>query len=765
MRKRKLGLALIFIGLIAARCFAPPLLKEVSFSKVFYDDQNNILRLTLSKDEKYRIFVPLKEIPKSVIDSFLLKEDKYFYFHAGFNPVGLTKSFVKSQLKRGRRSGASTITMQLVRLQRGLYTRNLSGKLKQVWYAVLMELSHSKNEILEAYLNLIPFGANIEGIGASAEIYFKRSPKNLTLSETLALNTLPQNPAISMKEVERRRAKLFKNWLKAHPDDKNKQLEFDLPIQFYSLKNLNFIAPHFTSSLLQRNPFIEKYKTTLNTGHQKLVEEQITNYIREKNKIGVNNAAAILIDNRDMAIKAMVGSADFLNDKIEGQVNGVLAKRSPGSALKPFIYGLAIEQGLIQPESLLKDAPQSFGNFDPENFDLDFKGPLSVTDALNLSRNIPAVYLASKTNPSLYKFLNSAKTNLPKSEEYYGLAIALGGTEISALDLAKLYSTIFHRGVVKEPRWLKAEPTQEQNQKLISAESFFLVKEILEKSPRPDEGFDRSWLRKQFPIAWKTGTSFGFRDAWTVGLFGPYTLVVWIGNFNNEPNPSFIGREVAAPLFFRIADNIGLSFPNEFNMDATPPKILNVKKVQVCAVSGDLPSEHCKHKKSTWYIPGKSPIKICNLHREILVDKVTGLRACDFDPIRTKRVTAEFWPTDLLKLFEIKGLARKTPPPFLPSCNLVNQAKSGNPPEITSPKTENTYAIQHLNKNKNKIALTANAEGDTQKLYWFANEEFIGAANASESLLWELRQGNFVLRVIDDKGRSDTIDLKVSVAQ
>ncbi len=241
--------------------------------------------------------------------------------------------------------------------------------------------------------------------------------------------------------------------------------------------------------------------------------------------------------------------------------------------------------------------------------------------------------------------------------------------------------------------------------------------------------------------------------------------MVWIGNFNNEPNPSFIGREVAAPLFFRIADNIGLSFPNEFNMDATPPKILNVKKVQVCAVSGDLPSEHCKHKKSTWYIPGKSPIKICNLHREILVDKVTGLRACDFDPIRTKRVTAEFWPTDLLKLFEIKGLARKTPPPFLPSCNLVNQAKSGNPPEITSPKTENTYAIQHLNKNKNKIALTANAEGDTQKLYWFANEEFIGAANASESLLWELRQGKFVLRVIDDKGRSDTIDLKVSVAQ
>ncbi len=761
--KKILAALLILFGFL--RFTSQPLLEGTTFSKTFYDDKGRLLRLTLSQDEKYRIFTAISDFPSEIKEAFLLKEDKYFYFHFGVNPMAVAKRLFNSSVYDARRSGASTITMQLVRLQHNLQTQDIKGKLWQMILALWTEVRHSKSEILEAYLNLAPFGGNIEGVSAAALIYFKRAVAELTLTEILSLVTLPQNPGISLSQVQKRRVEQYRNWVNYHPEDKNKSIEFALPLQMHTVREIPFEAPHFTSSLLQKDPHLLNYDTTLNLELQKIIQENIDNYLSEKKKVGVNNAVAVLIDNRAQEIKAMLGSANFFNAEIDGQVNGVLAKRSPGSALKPFIYGLAIEQGVIHPETLLKDTPQSFGPFDPENFDLDFKGPLAATEALNLSRNVPAVYLSAKINPSIYKFLTAAKINLPKSEEYYGLAIALGGTEVSALELAKLYSMIFHHGAIYEPRWLRSDKLTHFSQEHISAESFFLVREMLEKAIRPDESFDQGWLKNRFAVAWKTGTSFGFRDAWTAGIFGPYTLVIWIGNFNNEANPTFVGREIAAPLFFRIADSIGHHFPQDFQQNFTPAKVLNVKKVKVCAVSGALPNEHCPHTKISWYIPGKSPIKTCSLHREIWIDRQTGLRACEFNAKRTLRAIAEFWPSDILNLFSAKGLARKTAPPYDPSCKLNSIKVAGSPPEITSPKKDHNYELQHKNSSKNKIALSAVSDGDIQKLFWFVNEEFIGSASPSETLLWPARPGEFVLKVIDDKGRADSMPLRVGVAQ
>lgn len=739
-------------------CPKPPLLDSLDFSTAVYDNQERLLRLTLNKDEKYRVFTPLTDIPPQMLMATLLQEDQYFRWHFGVNPVALMHASWETWGARSRRMGASTITMQLARLRFGIHSKSLSGKLRQIVRALQLERHYTKDQILEAYLNLAPYGGNIEGAGAASLIYFNKNIKNATLPEVLTLSVIPQNPTQRTPrngQLKSIRDKLFARWIKQYPQDANQQSTLDLPLQMQGPSSLPFIAPHFVNTILRTSTLgrNKKIVTTLD-GHLQTTLEHVTqNYIKRKRSLGVYNAAVLLVDTRDMGIKGLIGSASFYDHSIGGQINGTEIKRSPGSALKPFIYGLALDQGLIHPNTVLKDVPRSFGSYNPENFDYDFIGPVRARDALILSRNIPAIQLASQlTNPTLYQLLADAQVSHLKAESWYGLSLALGGAELSMQELASLYAMLVNDGLWHPLRLREDEPVT-VSKRLLSPEASFLVLDMLKDTPQPNQRY------QQGTISWKTGTSSGYRDAWTVGNFGPYVLAVWIGNFNNSGNPAFVGKNIAAPLFFELIDAVRHEKGSIPRLDKHPEQ-MNLTRIPVCKASGMLPTRYCHDQEMTWFIPGKSPIKTDTIYREVAIDNSTGLRTCHFDD-NTRFEIYEFWPSDLLKIFRQAGIQRRIPPFFSPDCAFSSNHASR--PQITSPQMDLHYIVRANSNDKNTIPLSAITDGDVSALYWFVDDKFLAKTRADKTVMWAAKAGKYVLRVVDDHGLADARDVVVEL--
>jgi penicillin-binding protein 1C len=733
----------------------------VRLSTSLWSADGQLLRVTLASDDNYRLWTPLSQISAPLIDAFLLKEDRRFYWHPGVNPIALARAAFLTWRGTGRQGG-STITMQLARRLYALKTRTPSGKLKQAAAALWLEARYSKREILEAYLNVVPFGGNIEGVGAASRIYFGKPAAEISLGEALTLAVIPQRPAARAghagrdAELLKARARLGAAW-HASSDPERRQVGLDIVARDqYSLPHL---APHFTDTLLATaagHP--ARIDTTLDASMQAVVERQVSRYISEASERGIRNASVLVADPRDMSIKAWIGSADFHDESIDGQVNGVLAKRSPGSTLKPFIYALALDQGVLHPRTMLRDAPTSFGPFTPENFDGRFLGPIAAEDALIRSRNVPAMWVAAQLRePSLYQFLKLAGISGMDSEDHYGLALVLGGGEVTMMELAGLYAMLPNEGVLR-PFRTESEQKPSEGVRLLSPEAAFITMEMLRRNPRVDEDGTIP-VRTRWPVAWKTGTSWAFRDAWTAGIAGPYVVVVWIGNFDGQGNPGFIGADAAAPLFFRIVDALNLARAAEPVPPLLAPK--GVKRVAVCALSGDLPNAWCPQTVDTWYIPGKSPIRVSQLHRAVSVDVATNRPVCAASatgPTRTQ--VFEFWPSDTLRMFRKAGMPRRQPP-VLPDC-AADDEQDG--PRIESPLRDVSYALRNSALSES-IALEAAAAGDVANLFWFDGGEFLGKrAIADGAMPWRPGvEGVHLIRVIDDHGRMAERDVDVQI--
>ena len=726
----------------------PSLTGEIDFSTRVRDRNGNVLRVTLTRDQKYRIWTPLRDISPSLIDATVRFEDKYFAQHPGVNPVPLFRAAWNFTRSGQPRAGASTITMQLARLRFHLHTRTLDGKLRQILYALELERHYSKNDILEAYLNLAPYGRNIEGAGAASEIYFGKTAARLSGPEAVALSLIPQSPTrralIAGRENEVLTAAQQRRSLRATERDPREMFRPE------ARPRTELTAPHFVESVLVDKKDAAEVNTTLDHSLQQILERRVTDYVAQNRQRGLENAAALLIDFKSMEVLADVGSANFSNKEIQGQVDGTRRPRSPGSTLKPFVYALALDQGRIHPLTLLKDAPRSFGDYNPENFDREFLGPIRASDALARSRNVPAVTLASElAHPNLYEFLRAADVQLPYPESHYGLSLPLGGAEVTMEDLVRLYATLANGGRLQSlHRFLHEPPIA--SQRVLSPEASFLTLEMLGQIPRPGMTFTDSGRQAQ--VFWKTGTSHGFRDAWSVAVFDRYVLAVWIGNFDGHRNPAFIGRTAAAPLLFQMIDGLRANGPPRVEPHLPPPGS-NLKRVEFCSVSGQLPGPSCPHRTESWFIPGISPIATCDVHREVLVDVATGLRVDQDDGTRVlKRETYEFWSSDLLTLFERAGVPRKLPPPFLPAIGNDLLARGGHPPKITLPANEMT--LSPASASTPGIPLRAETESGVRKLYWFADKTFIGACEAHEVLCWKPAPGVYQLTALDDHGRS-----------
>jgi len=443
-------------------------------------------------------------------------------------------------------------------------------------------------------------------------------------------------------------------------------------------------------------------------------------------------------------------------------VNGAAAKRSPGSTLKPFIYALAIDQGVLHPKTVLKDAPSAFGAYSPENFDGRFVGPLTAADALIRSRNVPAVSVASRlSKPDLYDFLEMSGVAGLRSREFYGLALVLGGGELTMEELVSLYGALANEGVVRPVRYRVDQPPG-PGVRVLSPEAAYVTLDMLKDAPRPDDV--PAATPGRLPVYWKTGTSYGFRDAWTIGIFGPYVLAVWIGNFSGEGNPAFVGVQVAAPLFFQVVDAIEAQEPSLAEPVRSIPARL--AEVDVCAASGDLPNADCPRTVPTWFIPGKSPIRVSTLHQALLIDDRTGLRACPpYTAGLTHRVVYEMWSSDMLKLFQQAGLPRRAPPPFDSACAAHAVESPGDrPPQITSPLRGVVYTLRAKRLGEETITLRATTGPGVREVYWFLGQSFLGKAAPGASLAWRPdAPGSFTLRAVDDQGQADARLIELAV--
>ncbi|WP_238149753.1 penicillin-binding protein 1C [Dyella jiangningensis] len=769
------GAALIMVVLVGFRCWPHKALREwLPSSTAVYDARGRLLRLTLASDDRYRLWVPLKDISPALLDGVLLHEDRWYRWHPGFNPYGLARGAWVTYVSHGNRQGGSTVTMQLARLLWRLNTRSPWGKLRQVARAVQLELFYSKDQILEAYLNYAPYGRNVEGVGAASVAYFDKSASALSLPEALTLAVIPQDPSRRLqandgttevigKQLAMSRNRLYARWKAIHPQDAALQSLFALPLRLRPLSQLPFEAPHAVDQILaaRRTDAIDadsRVASTLDMDLQHVLERQVEHYIERNDARGIRNAAAILVDTRDMGVKALVGSANYRGADIQGQVNGTLAKRSPGSTLKPFIYGLGFDEGVLHPQTVLRDVPTAFGPYTPENFDGHFLGPVTATEALVRSRNIPAVWVASQLQqPSLYQFLRDAGVSRMASEKHYGLALVLGGGEVTMQELAGLYAMLANRGELRPLRLLATDPLV-SGTRLLSDESSFMVMDMLRQNPRPDETTGAQPGR--LPVYWKTGTSWGFRDAWTAGSFGPYVLIVWVGNFDGSSNQAFVGVEAAAPLFFQMVDALKAAQPRMTEPLRHMPA--NLRRVEICLASGDLPNQWCPQRGMTWFIPGKSPIRVSQVHRPVVIDDTTGQVACPpYAGKHTHVEVYEFWPSELQRVFVQAGIPRRMPPRN-DTCG--NLGADGEAPAITSPLRGSIYALRLKRAEEGRIAFSANGDASVREMYWFVNDAYVGRSAPGESLFWQPgAAGNYEVRVVDDRGRSDTRPLGVSV--
>ncbi len=749
----------------------PPLLEVYSFSTAVYDRNGKLMRLTTDDTESYRVFAPYDAISKNVIDATLLYEDRYFFSHLGVNPVALVKATLDSYVLGNRRRGASTITMQLARMRFGLTTTDPWGKLVQIFYALKLEAHYSKAEILEAYFNLAPYGGNVVGIRAASLIYFNKEPADLSLAEAMTLSVIPQNPerrkptreGWEPEALREARGRLAEAWIEAHPEARPKQMSLESPIATGTPKGIPFTAPHLTTELLLQSKGAREIRTTVDAPLQDLLERRVAAYVERRRAEGITNAAALLVRCDTMEVLASVGSADFFDEQMEGQNDGASARRSPGSTLKPFVYALAMDQGRIHPGSLLEDAPASFAEYTPHNFDGTFRGPLTATEALIRSRNIPAISLAAALKgDGLYGFLRDAGIGGLRPMEKYGLAPVLGGVEVTMEELVSLYAMLKNGGELRPlEKRLDRSDRGAKGKRLLSREASFLTLKMLEQNPRPDQRFEAQWMRDRAYAAWKTGTSPGSRDAWSVGVAGPYALAVWVGQFSGG-RPIYVGRKSAAPLFFDIVDSLRSTASLS---PIAPDKDLKVTKVPVCAVSGALPNDHCPHTKESWFIPGVSPIARCAIHQQVLINERTGRRSCRPESKHNRSEVFEFWPSNLASLFEEAGLKRRSPPPYDKGCAVSLEAQKTSVLSITSPRDNVTYAVRAGQVDQERIALRAVSDADAEVLFWFVDTKHVGSAAPGKTLFWTPTPGTVTVRVVDDKGRTDHRELTVTVVE
>jgi penicillin-binding protein 1C len=760
------------------------LVKTASPSIKIIDSDGNLLREFSGNESRYYRWVGLKDIAPDLIKTFIYSEDRAFYQHIGVNHFAILRAIKDNLLSFRVVSGASTISMQLARL---LYPRKrtLVSKYLEMVDAYRLERLLSKKEIIEHYLNRLTFGHGALGIEAGAWSYFKKSASQLSLAQAAMLTIIPRSPKRYNPRRYFNRVKTMQERLlhSMHKDGFIDSSIFKSSIHepiIIAPKGSPFKAPHFTrhinKELFSWLPNVNKekilsVKTTLNSLLQKQIEEIIGKQITRLKGRRVTNSAVVVVENSSGDILAWVGSNSFKDAIHHGQVDGVLAHRQPGSALKPFTYAFALEKGFsaatIIPDIETRYSLRNGHSFIPRNYSGNFHGPVRVRTALSSSLNVPAFYTAKYIGYKnlLKRFKAMGFTTLVKNADYYGLGITMGNGEVTLLSLVKAYGVLARGGRDFSPRYVTSYKTEDgqtkvpllnSNIELITPKAAYIITNILADPMARISGFGFSTpFRFPFPVAVKTGTSNNFRDNIAVGYTREITVAVWVGNFDGKTMDKVSGAKGAGPI---LRESMMAAMKGRVAKPFLPPK--HLIKMDICPLSGLKPSSQCPHKIEEIFIRGKEPKKICKWHQTVRIDKRNNLLAgkgCNSKQVKLKLFA--YYPSSYSTWINEEGIIT-APTQYSPFCP-GPIVKTGFL-KIISPANGSSYLIDPTRSLKNQLlAFKVATKSSTLLGVWSVNNKLFKKTRWPHTSHWPMKKG--IHKIIFKLGKKTSKEVIINI--
>jgi penicillin-binding protein 1C len=751
--------ALLPFAVFALLALVYPLPQPKPYSLAVEDRHGRFLHAYLAPDGIWRLRTDPAEIPARLKRILIRREDRWFYRHPGVNPLALARA-VFQNLRAGRRvSGGSTITMQIARMMEPK-ERSVWSKAVEVFRAFQLELRYSKDQLLEIYLSIVPLGGNVEGLASAGLLYYQTPPERLNIARLFDLILVPRDPnnlrpdrAPERLLLERRRQ--ARRWIALGLLTREDSLIiWNTPAGVTRISPPG-LAPHYCQRIREQVRTGGTVRGTLEYSLQQPVEQLLDSHMRPWRARGVRNAAVVVVDNRTREVLAYAGSVDFDDVSAHGQVDAARALRSPGSAMKPLLYAMLMDRGVLTPKSRLLDVPYDAEGFTAENYDGTYSGGVFADDALRRSLNVPMVRLLKGVGaPAFADFAAGAGLHsLLSQKPRLGLSMILGGCGVTLEELVEAYAAFPNSGLSAPLRYrLPDGPAPADEHRAFSPASAFMVTEILSSLDRPDlpNGFAVSLPA----VAFKTGTSYGRRDAWTIGYTASRTVGVWVGNVDNTGNPDLVGGRAAAPLMIDLLSAVS---PGREKTILPAPEDVSIR--EVCTESGMDPTPRCSGRVEDFYSVSRTARSSCDVCREYLVAIDLTVAYCPSciaaHPYRT--ATIPTYPPELLDFWKRSGVRAVQVPPHNPLCTTVG---GGDGPAILSPSGEMTY---YLSSTKQRLSLLAAPGADCRSHSWYIDDRYIGRTKAGRPYLVRMQEGDHVVSCVDDRGRTGRVKITVKM--
>ena len=724
-----------------------------NYSTALVDREGKLLRVFLNADQQWILAPrPDEPIPPKLERAVLTFEDRRFYYHPGIDPVAVGRALVQNAAAGRIVSGASTLTMQVARLL-APKARTWGHKGLEALQALKMEVGLSKRALLRLYLDHAPYGGNIIGVEAAARKYFGKRPRALSWAQAATLAVLPNAPGLigPVADPARLRAKrdrlLARLLAGGHLDRTTFQLALREPVP-RAARPFPMLAPHLAQRLREQGlgPTIA---TTIDRDIQRRAEHWLARHAAFLQGQGIGNGAVLVADTRSGKVRAYAGSQAFFA-AAQGQVDGVRAPRSSGSLLKPFLYALAMDGGLALPQTLIEDVPVYYRAFSPRNANEAYSGVVRAREALVRSLNVPAVGLLQQYGLyPFHQFLRRAGlATLFRSAEEYGLPLIIGGAEVTLWDMAMLYAGLANGGRFRPLQVVAGQPL-ERGVQLISPAASYLTLEVLRQLQRPGAEYYWQQFENQWPLAWKTGTSYGQRDAWAVGVNPQWTLAVWCGNFTGQGNANLGGAQSAGPLLFDLFN----ALPREaaqswFEAPWT-------RAVELCADTGFMLGPHCPQGQVVEAPPHMKPLAVCPHHRSLHLSGDGAHQVCSlcWEADEHRQTGRLVYPVEVAQVLRRRGRLLQEVPPHRPDCP-AGLAKR--PVHIVYPRPgAHLWRPRDFGGHWQDIVLRVVHRQTQSLLYWYLDGGYAGRTRDRHVKPVGLDKGWHVLEVVDEAGHRD----------
>ena len=764
--KRKVSFFLFWIFLVwYADCLPRPLFSD-STSTVLVDRDGNLLGAHISLDEQWR-FQPVDSVPKKFETCIIAFEDRNFYRHLGVSVKGISRAILQNFKKGERVSGGSTLTMQVIRLIRKNPKRSYSEKMLEMFLATRLEITHSKKEILALYASHAPFGNNVVGIEAASWRFFNRPSHQLSWAESATLAVLPNAPGLIYpgKNHDRLLHKRNRLLLYLHEteqiDSDTYALALNEPLPSKPVP-LPRIAPHLLQRFIAQGQRGKTIHSTIDGNIQRRMNQLLEDHISNLRMNDIYNGALMITSIETGEVIAYIGNVEKSGREHASFVNCIEAPRSSGSILKPILYMKALEAGTITPETLLLDVPSKFGGFSPKNFAGNFDGLVPADQALSRSLNIPMVHLLNTYGlGKFHRDLNDLGfTSIRRHSGHYGLSLILGGAEVRLSELSHVYTNLA-RNLRGLPSVKLSETIDSEKKTLNGAESTANIGAIFEtfdamtELKRPDE--DNQWkiFSSSQKIAWKTGTSFGFRDAWSVGITPKYVVSVWIGNADGEGRPGLTGINAAAPLLFD-AFRMLTSSEKWFELPRS-----EMSRIDLCTESGQRANINCPKVRSKLVPSSCLQAQGCHYHSVIHLHKTTGERVT-LDCASPMEIAHQSWfilPASIEYFYQKSHPDHSGLPPFSKTCGTTGEATSLH---IAYPKPkQKIFLPADLNEEQRRVVFEAVHQEVDGILFWHLDELYIGQTNQIHQVSFQPSIGKHVLTITTEQGEKKSVQFEI----